>query len=104
MKSTKKANHKSSHSKISLIAIFVVALLLAANLLVSNILATAGDQIRTLSERKENLEEQNAVLKEKIVTESSLLVLGKKAEARGFVKQRQTIEIFSEPPVAMRQP
>lgn len=94
----------NSQKKLTIIAVFFVALLFAANLLVSNILATTGEQLKLLQNRKENLENQNNRLRQQIVNLSTLELIEEKAIKLGMVPVEDTLNLKDKPPVAMKQP
>lgn len=99
----KKEKNKSS-KKLSIIIISITGLLMGANLLVSNILATSGEQLESLINRKSNLVEQNNLLRKQVIMQGSLENILNKAYELGMLATIETQSITPAPPVAMNLP
>ena len=93
-----------SNKKLLATSLVSVAFLVGANLFITNILATTGEQLRTLETRKKTLVEQNSRIRQKIVSESTLMKVEEKALALGFSTERQTVNLIPPKPVALNQP
>ncbi len=97
-----KSRQATISRKLTVIVFFCVITLVLGNLLVTNILATSGERLRSLSQRKEKLTEQNASLKMELLRLSSLRVLETRAANLGLTKSIQTLSVSSQP-IAMYQ-
>lgn len=93
-----------NHKKLVVIVIFLISILSGANLLVSNILATSGEQLRMLRQRKENLVEQNSRLREQVISFRALETIDARAQDLGLYKTENILSLSSQTPVAMHQP
>jgi hypothetical protein len=79
-----------------------IVLLIAANLVVANILATSGNTLNDLEQRKTNLTGQNLELRSEIISQSALQTLAVRAQRLGFVSSSETLNLSAQPNVAMR--
>ena len=79
-----------------------IVLLIAANLVVANILATSGNTLNDLEQRKTNLTGQNLELRSEIISQSALQTLAVRAQRLGFVSASETLNLSAQPNVAMR--
>ncbi len=95
---------QTSKKALLIASLTSVAFLVGANLFITNILATTGEQLKSLEERKKTLVEQNSRIRQKIVSESTLTKVEEKAFALGFSTERQTINLIPPKPVALNQP
>jgi cell division protein FtsL len=86
-----------SLAKILIIACFVLAVF---ELSVANRLTSAGLILKEISQKEEELEEENESLESKVASASSLTRLARRAQESGFVKP-QIIYLTPSLPVAM---
>ena len=98
-----KLKETAFHRKLTAIVVFSVTLLTLGNLLATNILATSGERLRNLEERTEELKEQNDRLRTEIIRLSSLETLQERATSLGLTTNIQTLNLPSQPPIAMNQ-
>lgn len=93
----------ATNRKLTLAVLFSVITLVIGNLVVTNILATSGERLRNLEQRKEKLVEQNALLRMETIRLSSLETLETRAASLGLSRNIQAINVPSQPPIAMYQ-
>lgn len=86
-----------------MVAITTVVLLMLGNLVVTNVLATSGERLRSLENRKEKLIAQNERLRLEILSLSSLSALEARATSLGLTEAVKTVNISVKPPIAMHQ-
>ena len=89
--------------KLILVVIAAVITLMFGNLVVSNVLATSGERLRSLENRKQNLTSQNERLRLEINTLSSLRTLEARATNLGLTGTVKTVNVPLKPPIAMHQ-
>lgn len=83
------------------LVIFIVAGLAALQLYVSHRLATAGQDLRDMQGKIEELKLENELLKSEIATSSSLTTIAQKADSLGF--KSAAYLYLEKPPVALNQ-
>lgn len=99
-----KIEYKRTPKKTMIIAILFTVVLLGANLFVSNILATTGERLTQLTQRKDNLITQNNQLRSQILSLGSLELIYNKAVNQGFQNTQEILSLFPQESVAMNKP
>lgn len=85
------------------IGVVIVALLIV-QISVSNMLSTGGIQLSQIQTQISQYQRQNTILKEKILTMSSLTTLSAEAVKKGFVLNTTAFEVVSNTqPLAYKQ-
>lgn len=83
----------------------IIMVLLFIQISVSNMLSTGGIQLSDIQQQILDTQRQNALLKEKVLTMSSLTTIAQKAEQDGFVADKTQAIVVSDtqPPLALNQ-
>lgn len=89
-----------NHSRMPTFLGVIVMMLLFLQVMVSNRLATVGTSIAKIEKDVQQLNEENIDLRQKIASNSSLLVIENKAKLLGFTTEVKPIYISREPSVA----
>lgn len=93
---------KRSYILLTLLGVCIL-LLSIAQITVSNMLSTGGIQLSNMQQQIADYERQNAQLKEKIYTLSSLTTIDEKAQKLGFVANQTAVVITDhQAPIALK--
>ena len=82
------------------ILITIVLILVVTQVAASNRISTAGIELSTLQSDLKDIKRENSLLREKILTLSSLTLIASRAGEMGFVEGKQAIFISSPLPLA----
>ncbi|OGH11539.1 MAG: hypothetical protein A3B38_01895 [Candidatus Levybacteria bacterium RIFCSPLOWO2_01_FULL_36_13] len=88
---------------IILVLILAVIILSVIRTYVANNIATSGVILSDVEIQKAKLETENAILSEKLYTQTSLSEISKKAEKLGFSENKKNFAISGQRPVAFKQ-
>lgn len=80
----------------------VIAVLFVVKTAVSNHISTSGVELGTTQEQVAALRTQNAILREKVFSQSSLTNLSAEATKKGFVEGKTTFAVSNVQPLARR--
>lgn len=83
------------------IILIVIVLLSIVQVVVSNRIATTGVTLSKLSEEVGTYKKQNAILREEILSSSSLMHIASEAARLGFVQSESEL-VLSSPPLARK--
>jgi cell division protein FtsL len=83
--------------------LFIVLVLSVVRTIVSNGMSTSGSQLSKLSEDLDYYKTENASLKEKVYTKSSLTSIASEAAKLGFVDQKSSFAVSNALPIAVKQ-
>lgn len=83
----------------------VIATLLMVQISVSNMLSTGGIKLSDIQDQIQGLQRQNAILKEKILSVSSLTYISEQAGKEGFIQDKTQAVVVTndQPPIAYNQ-
>lgn len=81
----------------------LVIILSVAKVVVYNRLSTSGVFVSKIEGEINSLKTQNAILSEKLLTQSSLTNISEKAEKLGFVRENSLMVLKTSEPLAIRQ-
>lgn len=83
----------------------IIMVLLMVQISVSNMLSTGGITLSEIQQQTLGLQRQNAILKEKVLSISSLTYVAEKAEKEGFAPDKMAAVVVSnaQPPIALNQ-
>ena len=84
------------------ILIGIIAVLFVARTAVSNYISTSGVELGATQEQVATLRTQNAILREKVLSQSALSSISKVAAKKGFVEGKTTFAISNTQPLARR--
>ena len=100
----KKINMKHTVIIFSILGSIILVLLMV-QISVSNILSTGGIALSEIQQETQDLQRQNAILKEKVLSISSLTYVAEKAEKEGFAPDKMAAVVISnaQPPIALNQ-
>lgn len=87
--------------KIIITSLSIVLLLTFVQIIVSNNLSTTGVVLGSLEDQINQYKKENAILREKLLTESSLTIISQKAEKLGFADSKTTV-VLSSVPIALK--
>lgn len=90
-------------AKIITSMILIVILLATVKIYISNGVATSGILLGKIQEQIDNFKLQNALISEKLYTESSLTMINSKAQNLGYTDKRSDFVISSQQSVALKQ-
>lgn len=85
------------------ILIFAVLGLSVVRTFVANNIATSGVTLSDVQSKIAILETENAILSEKLYTQTSLSQISEKAEKLGFSENKKNFAISAQRPVAFKQ-
>ena len=79
--------------------------LVVVQISISNMLSTGGIRLSVIQDEIQGLQRQNAILKEKILSVSSLTYISQQAEKAGFVVDKTNVVVVTnaQPPIAYNQ-
>lgn len=86
-------------SKI-ILSIFLNALLIFLQILIVNFDSTSGKEFDRLSSSLKEIQYENALLSQKIASESSILSIARKAEKLGFNSNKTVVSLYNPQPLA----
>lgn len=83
----------------------IILVLLVVQISVSNMLSTGGITLSEIQQQTQDLQRQNAILKEKVLNISSLTYVEQQAEKEGFAPDKMAAVVVSnaQPPIALNQ-
>ena len=83
----------------------IIFVLLMVQISVSNMLSTGGITLSEIQQQTQDLQRQNAILKEKVLSISSLTYVAEQAEKEGFAPNKMAAVVVSsaQPPIALNQ-
>lgn len=83
----------------------IILLLVVVQMSISNMLSTGGIKLSDIQDEIQSQERQNAILKEKILSISSLTTISQEAQQQGFVPDNSQAMVVShtQPPIALNQ-
>ena len=83
----------------------IILMLVVVQMSVSNMLSTGGIKLSDIQDEIQNLQRQNAILKEKILSISSLTTISDEAQKQGFIPNNSSAMVVShaQPPIALNQ-
>lgn len=87
--------------KILKFVVGIVIILTLVQIVVSNNLSTTGVALGNLDDQIAQYRKENAILREKLLTESSLTNISQKAEKLGFLASKTTV-VQSFAPIALK--
>ena len=88
------------HKLLFTIPILLVVGMTVVQIVVSHKLSTAGIELSSMQNERTDLSFENEKLRQKIASESSLLIITKKAQNLGF--EKANFVYLDNPPVALR--
>lgn len=97
---------KRGYILLSLLGLTIVVLSLV-QITVSNMLSTGGIELSSVQSQIDNLQKENAILKEQIYSVASLTYIASEAEKLGYVEgvnTKSSVLVIANPqPLAIRQ-
>lgn len=83
----------------------IILVLLMVQIGVSNVLSTGGITLSEIQQQTQDLQRENAILKEKVLSMSSLTYVAEKAEKEGFAPDKMAAVVVSntQSPIALNQ-
>lgn len=81
----------------------IVIVLSVVKVIIHNRLSTSGVFVSKIEKEIDFYKTQNAILSEKLLTQSSLTNISEKAEKLGFVKESSLMVLKTSRPLAVRQ-
>lgn len=83
----------------------IIVILLVIQISVSNMLSTGGIKLSDIQGQIQGMQRENAILKEKILSVSSLTYISGQAEKEGFVPDKTQVVVVTnaQPPIAYNQ-
>ena len=84
------------------ILVSVIAVLFLVKTAVSNHISTSGVELGATQEQIATLRTQNAILREKVFSQSSLTNLSNEASRKGFIEAKTTFAVSVAQPLARR--
>lgn len=84
------------------IIIFTILVLSGIQLIVSNALSTDGVELSLIEDKIKYYNKENAILKEKMLSATSFVLLASKASELGFALEKERIYLTDPLPVAVR--
>lgn len=85
-----------------LLIIFTVVILSVVQVIVSNGLSTTGAELAKLREEHAFYNKQNIVLRQRLLSASSYLIIESKASTLGFVEEKSRIFLSTPLPLAVK--
>ncbi len=90
-------------NKLIKIAVILIVILTIVQVIVSNSLSTTGVRLGKMQDEIARLKNQNQVLKEKLLSESSLTALSVEATKLGYIPSKSQVVISQTLPIALKQ-
>lgn len=83
--------------------LLIIVVLSVLQVVVSNGLSTTGIEVAKVQKEIDIVKKQNAVLKEEVLKQSSLVYIASEAATMGFIESKSMISVFAPLPLARTQ-
>ena len=84
------------------VILIIIVFLSVVQVVVSSRIATTGVTLSKLSEELNNYKKQNSILREEILSSTSLMHIASEAARLGFVQSESEFVLTTLPPLALR--